>query len=206
MSAIDKLVSEVSTHLAVNNKFYLLWERQQLTSDQVKVFIRNFYAWTYKFPEALASIIFVTDDNLIRAEFTKTLFSEMGHGNHKRIHSVLFKEFANELINKMGGEPDESLFILDETKLLSETLALNSWEKVTYSKNLVSACGAQLAIEWQAYTMIQKLYEGARNYMGFWPEGDAFHEACEYFYSHLGEAEKEHKEESYKASVELLEF
>jgi pyrroloquinoline quinone (PQQ) biosynthesis protein C len=146
----------------------------------------------------------VTDDNLIRAEFTKTLFSEMGHGNHKRIHSVLFKEFANELINKMGGEPDESLFILDETKLLSETLALNSWEKVTYSKNLVSACGAQLAIEWQAYTMIQKLYEGARNYMGFWPEGDAFHEACEYFYSHLGEAEKEHKEESYKASVELL--
>jgi pyrroloquinoline quinone (PQQ) biosynthesis protein C len=62
MSAIDKLVSEVSTHLAVNNKFYLLWERQQLTSDQVKVFIRNFYAWTYKFPEALASILNISSE------------------------------------------------------------------------------------------------------------------------------------------------
>jgi hypothetical protein len=29
-----------------------------------------------------------------------------------------------------------------------------------------------------------------------WPEQDEFHEACEYFYVHIGAAEKDHKVES----------
>jgi hypothetical protein len=59
--------------------------------------------------------------------------------------------------------------------------------------------GAQLALEWQAYTMLRKLYEGATNYRSLWPDPDEFHEACEYFYAHIGAAEKDHKDESLNA-------
>ena len=59
--------------------------------------------------------------------------------------------------------------------------------------------GAQLALEWQAYTMLRKLYDGARNYLPLWSNPDEFHEACEYFYTHIGAAEKDHKEESLNA-------
>jgi hypothetical protein len=36
--------------------------------------------------------------------------------------------------------------------------------------------------------------------MYLWQEQDGFHEACEYFYAHLGEAEKDHKIEAMKAA------
>ena len=35
--------------------------------------------------------------------------------------------------------------------------------------------------------------------MQLWSEPDQFHEACEYFYAHIGAAEKDHKDESLKA-------
>ena len=206
MSAIDDLISSVTNHKVVNNEFYTLWTKEQLSVKQVMVFAKNFYAWTYNFPHALSAIIFSTNDPVIRAEYTKTLYSEMGHGNPGRIHSVLFKAFANDLIVKLGGESGtltDNPYI-NETDILPETLKLNQWEIDTYSKNLVIACGAQLAIEWQAYTMIRKLYQGACRYADLWPQDDSFFESAEFFYSHLGEAEKEHKEESYKASKELL--
>jgi hypothetical protein len=47
--------------------------------------------------------------------------------------------------------------------------------------------------------MLRKLYDGARNYLPLWSNPDEFHEACEYFYTHIGAAEKDHKEESLNA-------
>ena len=53
--------------------------------------------------------------------------------------------------------------------------------------------GALLAQEWLAYSMLTRLYEGARNYQHLYTNNDEFHERCEYFYIHIGDAEKEHK-------------
>jgi len=47
--------------------------------------------------------------------------------------------------------------------------------------------------------MLRQLYEGARNYQALWSNADEFHQACEYFYVHIGAAEKDHKEESLQA-------
>lgn len=41
--------------------------------------------------------------------------------------------------------------------------------------------------------MLTRLYEGVRNYKSAYETDDDFHEACEYFYVHIGEAEKDHK-------------
>ncbi|MCO6008492.1 hypothetical protein NE236_26295 [Actinoallomurus purpureus] len=46
------------------------------------------------------------------------------------------------------------------------------------------------------------LYEGIRNYKHLYGE-DEFHEACEYFYVHIGEAEKEHREQAVVSAAQL---
>src|SRR3546814_2346498 len=69
-------------------------------------------------------------------------------------------------------------------------------EKRLYGSDNATGSGAQLALEWQAYTMLRKMYDGACQYKGLWELEDEFHEACEYFYAHIGAAEKEHKIES----------
>ena len=82
--------------------------------------------------------------------------------------------------------------------MLPSTQDLIEGERELYQDALKSA-GAQLALEWQAYTMLRQLYDGARNYLPLWSNPDEFHEACEYFYTHIGAAEKDHKQESLKA-------
>jgi hypothetical protein len=37
------------------------------------------------------------------------------------------------------------------------------------------------------------LYEGSRQYIDVFETLDEFHEYCEYFYVHIGEAEKDHR-------------
>jgi hypothetical protein len=56
--------------------------------------------------------------------------------------------------------------------------------------------GAHLAQEWIAYPMLVQLYEGARNYQYLYQDRDEFHEECEYFYTHIGESEKSHREQA----------
>jgi pyrroloquinoline quinone (PQQ) biosynthesis protein C len=115
------------------------------------------------------------------------------------VHSVLLFSFLNELARKMGYENKLNPEMLAETtELLPTTMDLLEGEKALYGDEEMSF-GAQLALEWQAYTMLRKLYDGARNYMSLWSEPDQFHEACEYFYAHIGAAEKDHKDESLKA-------
>lgn len=62
--------------------------------------------------------------------------------------------------------------------------------------------GALLGQEHLAYSMLVRLYEGVRNYKHLYGE-DEFHEACEYFYVHIGEAEKEHKEQAVISAAQV---
>ncbi|MGH3430037.1 MAG: hypothetical protein ACRDQZ_21125, partial [Mycobacteriales bacterium] len=63
--------------------------------------------------------------------------------------------------------------------------------------------GALLAQEWLAYSMLVRLYEGVRHYKSFYLSEEEFHEACEYFYVHIGEAEKEHKIQAVRSAAQI---
>jgi uncharacterized protein len=54
--------------------------------------------------------------------------------------------------------------------------------------------------------MLLKLYEGSRTYAPLWSDPEEFHEACEYFYIHIGEAEKEHKIQSLVSTGQYVHF
>lgn len=55
-----------------------------------------------------------------------------------------------------------------------------------------TAAGAILAQEWHGYSQIAFLYDGYLLYRDLF-DGEEFHDLAEYFYVHIGRAEKEHQ-------------
>lgn len=195
--AIEALARSVHSSPALNNDFYSLWTSRPLGARQIAVFARNYGEFNRAFPEVLSVMISNTRNVAARTEYAKTLYSEMGYGNVEKVHSVLFDSWLENLGNKLG-EPETLCWenIERQVQPLPETQALIAGEKRMYGSDNATGAGAQLALEWQAYTMLRKLYDGALLYKPLWDDEDEFHESCEYFYAHIGAAEKDHKIES----------
>lgn len=199
LNRLEQLLMEIKAHPALENPFYSEWTSRGLTIEELELVARNYGAWVKSFPDALALLVATTSDLEAKAEYVKTLYSEMGYGNPSKAHSVLLDAFYEQLASKMGHESRLNRDQLEhEVEILPSTTALIEGEQELY-RDTRRSIGAQLALEWQAYTMVRKLYEGATNYRALWPDPDGFHEACEYFYTHIGAAEKDHKEESLNA-------
>jgi pyrroloquinoline quinone (PQQ) biosynthesis protein C len=198
---VEALAQSALSSGALNNDFYSIWTSERLSPKQIAIFARNYGEFNRAFPEVLAVMISSTRNVTAQAEYAKTLYSEMGYGDPKKVHSVLFDAWLSELGSKMGGgERLDWASLVSDLEVLPETLTLIEGEKRLYGDDNAIAAGAQLALEWQAYTMLRKLYDGALIYKRFWDDEDAFHEACEYFYAHIGATEKEHKVESLTAA------
>src|SRR5690349_8623949 len=198
-TVLEALLADITNHPALNNEFYHEWMTRKLTVEELAVFARNYGEWVKSFPDALAILLVTTQDIDAKTEYVKTLFSEMGYGNSEKVHCILLNNFFKELARKMGHESDMDWESLQKNvDLIPTTQELIQGEQDLYREPQMSF-GAQLALEWQAYTMLRKLYDGARNYLPMWSNPDEFHEACEYFYTHIGAAEKDHKEESLHA-------
>jgi pyrroloquinoline quinone (PQQ) biosynthesis protein C len=202
-SLVD-LVNVVKNHPAINNIFFETWMNDKLSINQIAIFARNYWEWTYRFPQAIAQLIMNTPDTELRVEYSKILFSEMGDGNYKKSHVVLFENFIISLLNNLDGDVYSIDSLRSTFDLTNETKLLLDGQSKLYSNSLQVAVGAQLAIEWQAYTMISKLYEGARIYKSLWDDLDGFHEDCEFFYTHIGATEKDHKVSSLLSATKFL--
>jgi pyrroloquinoline quinone (PQQ) biosynthesis protein C len=194
---IEELAHTVYRSGALNNRFYDLWASRPLQPRQIAVFARNYGEFNRSFPEVLSVMISNTRNIEARTEYAKTLYSEMGYGKIDKVHSVLFDAWLLELGKKLG-DPETLTWenIEKDYPVLPETRALVEGEKEMYASDNATGSGAQLALEWQAYTMLRRMYDGAMQYKNLWDNEDEFHEACEYFYAHIGATEKEHKIES----------
>ncbi|MEK7531232.1 MAG: iron-containing redox enzyme family protein [Patescibacteria group bacterium] len=199
---IQDISQHIANHKALNNDFYDLWCERKLTLPELQIFARNYGAWVKSFPDALAILFRAAPDVEAKNEYVKTLYSEMGYGNSEKIHWKLLDYFFSELAIKLGaGEKLGREYLEKNIEILAPTKELIAKEQELYGSNQYTvAVGAQMALEWQAYTMLRKLYDGARNYIDLWDDPDKFHEACEYFYVHIGSAEKDHKIESLKGA------
>jgi pyrroloquinoline quinone (PQQ) biosynthesis protein C len=198
-TVLETLLADITNHPALNNEFYHEWMTRKLTVEELAVFAKNYGEWVKSFPDALAILLVTTQDIDAKTEYVKTLFSEMGYGNSEKVHCILLNNFFKQLVQKVRHESDTDWESLQKSvDLIPTTQELIQGEQELYRDPQMSF-GAQLALEWQAYTMLRKLYDGARNYLPLWNNPDEFHEACEYFYAHIGATEKEHKQESLKA-------
>lgn len=199
IARLEELLENITSHPAVDNSFYREWMSRSMNIDELEIFARNYGAWVKSFPDALAVLIQATADVEAKTEYVKTLYSEMGYGDPAKTHAALLDDFYEKIAKKLGQESRLSREVRErKLPMLRTTCALIAGEQELY-RDALRSVGAQLALEWQAYTMLRKLYDGARNYLPLWSNPDEFHEACEYFYIHIGAAEKDHKEESLNA-------
>lgn len=201
---LEELAQSVYQSEVLNNSFYEMWMSERMNITQVAVLARNYGEFTMRFPDLLCFIIGQISDTSSKVEYVKTLYSEMGYGDPERVHFVLFCNFIRSLTDKLG-ESMEWETITQKFPLLESTQYYLSTLISLYEKDPAIAAGAQLAQEWQAYTMLRQLYEGARQYIELWPTRDAFHEDCEFFYEHIGRTEKEHKLEALQGALSFTE-
>ncbi|MEV6525951.1 iron-containing redox enzyme family protein [Longispora sp. NPDC051575] len=188
---VHALALSTAGHPAVRNAFYELWMAGPLPAGHVEVVARNYLERVRRTPDRIALAFLSTTDVAARAEIVANLSDEMGHGDPARVHSVILRGFFETLLSRLRGHPVR----LDDltTPLLPSTVRLvEQSEKLFASPHPQESLGALLAQEWHAYPQLVFLYEGVRNYRDLF-ELTEFHEACEYFYLHIGATEKEHK-------------
>jgi pyrroloquinoline quinone (PQQ) biosynthesis protein C len=187
-------------HRCTNNTFLDRWESELMGKEDLEFFIRNFYTWIKEFPNAVSLIMRNTDDPVAKVELLKVIDDELGNGNPLNAHYLMYDRMMSSLGEKLGvslGQDQLSgIPILETTQQLVE-----GQRRLLGHDNKYIALGAMMGVEWQAYAMQGRMYEGFRNYMSLWERSDEFHETASFFYIHLGSAEKEHEEESLKAAA-----
>jgi pyrroloquinoline quinone (PQQ) biosynthesis protein C len=188
---IESLACGVAEHPAAKNSFYDLWMSRELPVEQVELVAKNFYERVRRTPVRIALAFIHMQDLAARAETVENLSDEMGAGDPSKVHAVILREFFETLLSRLRGAPVD--FDEVEAPLLTSTVRLiEEGEKVFSSPHPQEVCGALLAQEWHAYRQLVCLYEGVRNYRGYFGL-EEFHENCEYFYLHIGATEKQHK-------------
>ena len=202
---VEALAQTLFSHGALNNDFYERWLNETLTFDQVEVFARNYWARTRRTATMVALSLLRAKTLHARVEIVKNLYSELGGGDVHKAHSVLLQGYLLDLLSRLAKRP-YSLQELESGPLLSSTRLFIDEHDALYApqglgRSEPHVLGALLAQEWLAYSMLTRLYEGARNYQYVYKHNDEFHEQCEYFHIHIGEAEKEHKVQAVEAAA-----
>jgi hypothetical protein len=203
---IQALAESVFSHEALNNRFYDRWLGGPLDLQNLEVFARNYLARTINTSTMVALSFMGTEDLKAKVEVVKNLFSEFGYGVLEKAHIVLLQNYLIDLLSRVSGR-NYTLSDLLALPVLDSTLQFSAGQRDLYTndgqKQNQKHVGTLLAQEWLAYSMLTRLYEGARNYKYLYPSDDDFHEHCEYFYIHIGEAEKEHKIQAIKAATQV---
>jgi pyrroloquinoline quinone (PQQ) biosynthesis protein C len=200
---IRAIAESVKQHPALDNNFYKLWMSKRLSAGQVEIFARNYYERVSNTPDRIALAFLHMTDTTARAETVENLYDEMGNGDPSRAHLLILGRFFEGLLTKLRGRPVD--FAGLEAPILASTRTLvTEGRKIFSSPEPARVCGALLAQEWHAFTQLVYIYEGVRNYMELFGL-EEFHESCEYFYLHIGSAEKEHKIHAVSTAAQMCE-
>lgn len=203
MRKIQSLAESVFTHNALDNLFYRRWLAGPLPLADVEVFARNYLAGTKQTSPRVALPLVTTGDLYARLEIIKKRYAEKGDGNPEKAHLTQLENYLIDLLSRLAGQPYR-MDKLMALPVLDSSHAFNREKLRLYidgdHDNPCRILGTLLAQEWLAYPMLIRLYEGARNYKHLYANNDDFHEHCEYFYIHIGDAEKEHQIQAVKAA------
>ena len=202
---VEALARTVFTHGALNNAFYQRWLNERMGFDEVEIFACNYWARTRRTATMVALSLLRANTLPARVEIVKNLYSELGGGDVHKVHSVLLRSYLLDVLSRLAKRP-YSLAELEAVPVLPSTQLFIEEQEALYAPHGLGrpdsyVLGALLAQEWLAYSMLTRLYEGARNYQHLYTHNDEFHEQCEYFHVHIGEAEKEHKVQAVKAAA-----
>ena len=147
-----EMLDTVRKHQAVNNRFLDRFAAGQVKDEQLRTFAREFYHFSRQFPAILAKLLANTADEAEADELTKILSSELGDGDSKKRHELMFRRFLRTLRSSRGTR---------FWRMLPTTRAyLGGLERLYGGRDHIAALGASFALENMATPMWDKLVPG----------------------------------------------
>lgn len=194
LARLDALANTVFRHPAMNNAFYGEWRTRRFSLQEFHIFSTNYFRRVYATPTRISIALTTIQDWISRIELLHNLTDELGEGTAANVHVLVLFRWLDALNSALGcAEPYRN--VLDRSTPLPATQRFIDETNAMCGKSPQHAAGALLAQEWHGYTQIAYLLDGFQNYRHLFGVHD-FHDACEYFYVHLGRAEKEHRTQS----------
>lgn len=153
MTFYQEMRSLVLGHGAINNSYLDRFQRGNLTDAELKEFAIEFYSFARFFPQILVSQLVNTEDENVADELTKVLYSELGDGQTKHRHELLYRDF----LRSIGIDVHEAM---SRPMLPSTRAYIEGMERLYSDGNHAKALGASFGLENMAITMWDCLIPG----------------------------------------------
>jgi pyrroloquinoline quinone (PQQ) biosynthesis protein C len=153
MTFYEKMRSLVLGHGAINNSYLDRFQGGDLTDAELKEFAIEFYSFARFFPQILVSQLVNTEDEKVAEELTKVLYSELGDGQTRHRHELLYRDF----LRSIGVEVHEAM---SRPMLPSTRAYIEGMERLYSDGNHARALGASFGLENMAITMWDHLIPG----------------------------------------------
>jgi len=140
-------------HGAINNTYLARFRTGSLSDGQLRKFAVEFYNFARFFPRILMAQLVNTEDELVADELTKVLYSELGDGQSRHRHELLYRDFLRSI----------SIDIHDamtRPMLPSTRHYIEGMERLYSDGNHAKALGASFGLENMAMTMWDHLIPG----------------------------------------------
>lgn len=177
MTFFEEMRACVLRHGAINNSYLDRFQTGDLTDEEFREFAEEFYNFARFFPRILVSQLVNTEDEKVADELTKVLYSELGDGQTKNRHELLYRDF----LRSVGIPVHEAM---TRPMLPSTRAYIDGMEQLYGDGNHAKALGASFGLEHMAITMWDHLIPGLlvlkeTRYPGMNPTYFTFHRQLE---------------------------
>ena len=153
MTFHQKMRRLVLEHGAINNSYLNRFRSGDISDQDLKEFAVEFYNFSRFFPQILVAQLVNTEDEQIADELTKVLYSELGDGETRRRHELLYRDFLRSL----GIDVHDAM---TRSMLPSTRAYIEGMERLYSDGNHAKALGASFGLENMAITMWDHLIPG----------------------------------------------
>ncbi len=153
MTFYEQMRSEVLRHGAINNSYLDRFRLGDVTDEEFREFAVEFYNFARFFPKILVSQLVNTEDEKVADELTKLLYSELGDGQTRNRHELLYRDF----LRSVGIDVHEAM---TRPMLPSTRAYIEGMERLYSDGNHARALGASFGLENMAITMWDHLIPG----------------------------------------------
>ncbi|HKT33427.1 MAG TPA: iron-containing redox enzyme family protein [Nitrospira sp.] len=143
----------VLRHGAINNVYLTRFRTGNVADKEFREFAIEFYNFARFFPRILVAQLVNTEDEQVAEELTKVLYSELGDGQCRHRHELLYRDF----LRSAGVDIHEAM---TQPMLPSTRSYIEGMEHLYSDGNHAKALGASFGLENMAITMWDHLIPG----------------------------------------------
>jgi pyrroloquinoline quinone (PQQ) biosynthesis protein C len=155
MTFYEEMRGYVLRHGAINNPYLDRFQAGDISNEEFREFAVEFYNFARFFPKILISQLVNTEDEAVADELTKVLYSELGDGQARNRHELLYRDFLRSVALDVHQ-------VMMRPMLPSTRAYIEGMERLYSDGNHAMALGASFGLENMAITMWDHLIPGLR--------------------------------------------